>query len=352
MHDLPHRPGRGVGMTALDVDLGLSGRSFTKELDVTIEQWHGLLHLAGVLKAERAQGHERQRLSEKNLALIFAKSSTRTRCAFEVAAHEQGAHVTYLDPSGSQMGHKESVKDTGRVLGRMFDGIEYRGFSQVSVEELAASSGVPVWNGLTDEWHPTQSLCDMLTMIEHTDKPADEISFAYCGDAHNNTANSLLVAGAMMGMDVRMVSPTELRNPESVVATANEIASRTGARILQTTDVADGVKGADFVYTDVWLSMGEPESAWDERIALLSAYQINAELVEKTGNPDVKFMHCLPAFHDRRTEVGEQIFQRTGLTCLEVTDDVFESERSIVFDQAENRMHTIKAVLVATLETR
>ena len=339
-------------MTTLDVDLGLSGRSFTKELDVTIPQWHGLLDLARDLKAERAGGRERQRLSEKNLALIFAKSSTRTRCAFEVAAHEQGAHVTYLDPSGSQMGHKESVKDTGRVLGRMFDGIEYRGFSQASVEELAASSGVPVWNGLTDEWHPTQSLCDMLTMIEHSDKPADEITFAYCGDAHNNTANSLLVAGAMMGMDVRMVSPVELRNPESVVATAHDIASRTGARILQTTDVSDGVAGADFVYTDVWLSMGEPETAWDERIALLSAYQVNAELIARTSNADVKFMHCLPAFHDRRTEVGEQIFQRTGLTCLEVTDDVFESPLSIVFDQAENRMHTIKAILVATLETR
>ncbi|MET0820981.1 MAG: ornithine carbamoyltransferase [Aeromicrobium sp.] len=333
--------------------LGLLGRSFTKELDVTVEQWHGLLELAKDLKAERASGRrEYQRLREKNLALIFAKTSTRTRCAFEVAAHEQGAHVTYLDPSGSQMGHKESVKDTGRVLGRMFDGIEYRGFSQASVEELAASSGVPVWNGLTDEWHPTQSLCDMLTMLEHVDKPAGEISFADCGDAHNNTANSLLVAGAMMGMDVRMVSPHELRNPDSVVATAHEIASRTGARIVQTTDVADGVEGVDVIYTDVWLSMGEPESAWDERIALLSDYQVNAELLALTGNPDVKFMHCLPAFHDRRTEVGDHIFQRTGRTCLEVTDDVFESDRSIVFDQAENRMHTIKAVLVATLETR
>ena len=339
-------------MTAVEIDLGLSGRSFTKELDVTVEQWHGLLDLARVLKAERAAGREHQRLGEKNLALIFAKSSTRTRCAFEVAAHEQGAHVTYLDPSGSQMGHKESVKDTGRVLGRMFDGIEYRGFSQAGVEELAASSGVPVWNGLTDEWHPTQSLCDMLTMLEHTDKPADQIAFAYCGDAHNNTANSLLVAGAMMGMDVRMVSPAQLRNPDSVVATATDIASRTGARIVQTSDVAEGVKGVDFVYTDVWLSMGEPESAWDERIGLLSRYQVNAELIALTGNPDVKFMHCLPAFHDRRTEVGEHIYERTGLTCLEVTDDVFESERSIVFDQAENRMHTIKAVLVATLETR
>ncbi|RYY43238.1 MAG: ornithine carbamoyltransferase, partial [Actinomycetales bacterium] len=258
----------------------------------------------------------------------------------------------YLDPSGSQMGHKESVKDTGRVLGRMFDGIEYRGFSQASVEELARSSGVPVWNGLTDEWHPTQSLCDMLTMLEHSDKPAADISFAYCGDAHNNTANSLLVAGAMMGMDVRMVAPTSLRNPDAVVAVAAEIAEGTGATILQTDDVATGVDGVDFVYTDVWLSMGEPKTAWDERIALLSDYQVDAELIALTHNPDVKFMHCLPAFHDRNTEVGEQIHEKTGRTCLEVTDDVFESDRSIVFDQAENRMHTIKAVLVATLEGR
>ncbi len=330
--------------------LGLRGHSFTKELDVTVEQWRGLLDLAKDLKAERANGSEFPRLLEKNLALIFAKSSTRTRCAFEVAAHEQGAHVTYLDPSGSQMGHKESVKDTGRVLGRMFDGIEYRGFSQDSVEELASSSGVPVWNGLTDDWHPTQSLCDMFTMLEHTDKSADQISFAYCGDAHNNVANSLLVAGAMMGMDVRMVAPPSLRNHDEVIAIAAGIAETTGARLLETDDVAAGVDGVDFVYTDVWLSMGEPESGWDERIALLSDYQVNAELLAQSGNPDVKFMHCLPAFHNRRTEVGEHIYQRTGRTCLEVTDDVFESEHSIVFDQAENRMHTIKAVLVATLE--
>ncbi|RYY45690.1 MAG: ornithine carbamoyltransferase [Actinomycetales bacterium] len=332
--------------------LGLRGRSFTKELDVTIEQWHGLLDLATDLKAERSRGSEYPRLRGMNLALIFSKTSTRTRCAFEVAAHEQGAHVTYLDPSGSQMGHKESVRDTGRVLGRMFDGIEYRGFSQASVEELARSSGVPVWNGLTDEWHPTQSLCDMLTMLEHSDKPAADISFAYCGDAHNNTASSLLVAGAMMGMDVRMVAPTGLRSPDAVVGIAAEIAEGTGATILETDDVAEGVDGVDFVHTDVWLSMGEPQSAWDERIALLSDYQVGAEMLALTQNPDVKFMHCLPAFHDRDTEVGEQIYQETGRTCLEVTDEVFESDRSIVFDQAENRMHTIKAVLVATLEGR
>ncbi len=342
----------GAPTSPASTQLGLEGKSFTKELDVTVEQWHGLLELAAALKAERRSGHERQRLTDKNLALIFAKSSTRTRCAFEVAAHEQGAHVTYLDPSGSQMGHKESVKDTGRVLGRMFDGIEYRGFSQASVEELATSSGVPVWNGLTDEWHPTQSLCDMLTMLEHTDKLPSEICFAYVGDAHNNTANSLLVAGAMMGMDVRMVSPAELRNPDHVADIATDIAAVTGAKVLRTSDTAQGLAGADFVYTDVWLSMGEPETAWDARIALLSDYQVNAELLSLTGNADVRFMHCLPAFHDRRTEVGEHIFQRTGRTCLEVTDDVFESAQSIVFDQAENRMHTIKAILVATLETR
>lgn len=332
-------------MTAVD----LKGRSFTRETDVTVQEWHGLLDLARDLKAERSTADPPQRLHDKNLALIFAKSSTRTRCAFEVAAHEQGAHVTYLDPSGSQMGHKESVKDTGRVLGRMFDGIEYRGFSQAGVEELARSSGVPVWNGLTDQWHPTQSLCDMFTMCEHTDKPPSEISFAYCGDAHNNTANSLLVAGAMMGMDVRMVSPTSLRNPASVVEVATEIAATTGATITVTDDVAVGVFGVDFVYTDVWLSMGEPESAWDERIDLLADFQVDADLLASTGNPDVKFMHCLPAFHDLHTEVGRHIFDRTGRTCLEVTDDVFESPHSIVFEQAENRMHTIKAVLVATL---
>ncbi len=342
-------PDRTSDNPVLGSHLGLAGKSFTKELDVTVEQWHGLLDLAADLKVERRSGREVPRLREKNLALIFEKTSTRTRCAFEVAAHEQGAHVTYLDPSGSQMGHKESVKDTGRVLGRMFDGIEYRGFSQASVEELATSSGVPVWNGLTDEWHPTQSLCDILTMLEHTDKPAAKICFAYVGDADNNTANSLLVAGAMMGMDVRMVSPTELGNPAHVVNIATDIAVATGARILLTSDITDGVHGADFVYTDVWLSMGEPEEEWDERITLLSDFQVNAELLALTGNPEVKFMHCLPAFHDRRTEVGEHIFQRTGRTCLEVTDDVFESDRSIVFDQAENRMHTIKAILIATL---
>ncbi|MDQ3155243.1 MAG: ornithine carbamoyltransferase [Actinomycetota bacterium] len=323
--------------------------SVTKEFDLDIGQWHGLLELSAALKAEKRARVEVQRLKGLNIALVFGKNSTRTRCAFEVAAHDQGAHVTYLDPTGSQLGHKESVKDTGRVLGRMFDGIEYRGFAQSSVEELASSSGVPVWNGLSDQWHPTQSLCDMLTMIEHADKPADQISFAYVGDARNNVANSLVVAGAMMGMDVRMVGPSSLTAPESVLNPSMAIAEQTGARIIQTDDVARGVLGVDFIYTDVWVSMGEAEKVWDDRVALLSDYQVNQELLDATGNPDVKFMHCLPAFHDRRTELGEKLFQRTGRSCLEVTDDVFESTHSIVFDQAENRLHTIKALLVATL---
>ena len=327
----------------------LRGRSFLKELDLTVEEWTGLLGLARELKAEKRIGLSRRRLRGKNIALMFEKASTRTRCAFEVAAFDEGAHVTYLDPTGSHLGHKESVADTARVLGRMYDGIEYRGFGQDVVETLAAHAGVPVWNGLTDQWHPTQSLCDVLTMLEHTHKAPGEISFAYVGDARNNVANSLLVAGAMMGMDVRMVAPEQLQNPIEVHGAASAIATRTGARILHTGDVAEGVRGADFVYTDVWLSMGEPEETWRERIELLASYQVNAVLLEKTENPEVKFMHCLPALHDRRTEVGERLHEATGLTGLEVTDDVFESRHSIVFDQAENRMHTIKAVMVATL---
>ena len=326
----------------------LNGRSFVKELDFTPEEWLSLLELAQQLK--RDMHHQpRQQLDETNVAVIFEKASTRTRCAFEVAAHQQGAHVTYLDPSGSHMGHKESAKDSARVLGRMFDAIEYRGFSQATVETLATHSGVPVWNGLTDEWHPTQSLCDMLTMREHANKPDHEISFAYVGDAHNNVANSLLIAGAMMGMDVRMVSPTSLSNPPEVIEAAKAIAAKTGARITSTDDPGAGVDGVDFVYTDVWVSMGEPEQTWHERIKLLLPFQVNQMLLDKAGNPNVRFMHCLPAFHNRETEVGEQLFQSTGLDALEVTDDVFESENSIVFDQAENRMHTIKAIMVATL---
>jgi ornithine carbamoyltransferase len=326
----------------------LKGRSFVKELDFTTEEWLSLLDLAMQLKREM-HNQPRQQLDETNVAVIFEKASTRTRCAFEVAAHQQGAHVTYLDPSGSHMGHKESAKDSARVLGRMFDAIEYRGFSQATVETLAQYSGVPVWNGLTDQWHPTQSLCDMLTMREHANKPDHEISFAYVGDARNNVANSLLIAGAMMGMDVRMVSPTSLSNPPEVVEAARSIATKTGARITSTDDPGAGVDGVDFVYTDVWVSMGEPEQTWQDRINLLLPYQVNRMLLDKTGNPNVRFMHCLPAFHNRETEVGEQLFQSTGLDALEVTDDVFESENSIVFDQAENRMHTIKAVMVATL---
>ncbi|GHH62552.1 ornithine carbamoyltransferase, catabolic [Streptosporangium violaceochromogenes] len=328
----------------------LRNRSFLRELDLTPAEFDFLIRLAAELKAAKYAGNEKPRLTGKNIALIFEKTSTRTRCAFEVGAHDQGAHVTYLDPAGSQMGHKESVKDTARVLGRMFDGIEYRGSSQSHVEELAAYSGVPVWNGLTDEWHPTQMLADVLTMREHSDKPPREISFAYLGDARNNMGHSLLVTGAITGMDVRIVAPAELwPDQKAVVEPARELAGETGARITVTDDVAKGVKGVDFLYTDVWVSMGEPGEVWDERVRLLLPYQVNAEVVKATGNPGVKFMHCLPAFHNRETRVGEEVFEKTGLEALEVTDEVFESPRSIVFDQAENRLHTIKAVMVATL---
>ncbi|MGK2928893.1 MAG: ornithine carbamoyltransferase [Acidimicrobiales bacterium] len=327
----------------------LHGRSFVKELDHTPTEWQHLVRLSADLKAAKYAGTEQQLLRGKNIALIFEKTSTRTRCAFEVAAADQGASVTYLDPAGSQIGHKESMKDTARVLGRMYDGIQFRGSSQALVETLAEYAGVPVWNGLTDEWHPTQSLCDVLTMVEHSPRPAAEIAFAYCGDARNNVGNSLLIAGAMMGMDVRIVAPRELWNSEETVAAANRIASATGARITHTESTEEGVAGVDFLHTDVWLSMGEPPELWAERIDLLRDYQINGALVKATENPAVQFMHCLPAFHDRNTTVGESIFQTTGMTALEVTDDVFESARSIVFDQAENRLHTIKAIMVASL---
>ena len=325
----------------------LLGRSFLKEQDLTPDEWETLLSLAAELKSAKKAGTEQQGLRGKSIALVFEKTSTRTRCSFEVAAYDQGAHVTYLDPSGSQIGHKESVKDTARVLGRMYDGIQYRGFGQDRVETLAEFSGVPVWNGLTDEWHPTQSLCDVLTMREHVD--ADRIAFAYLGDARNNVGNSLLVGGALAGMDVRIVAPERLQNEKDVVETAREIASRTGGSVTLTSDIAEGVAGADVVHTDVWVSMGEPKEVWDERIALLRDYQVTMDVLRATGKPDVKFMHCLPAFHDRSTVVGEEVFQKTGLAELEVTDEVFESAHSIVFDQAENRLHTIKAVLVATL---
>ena len=327
----------------------LRNRSFLKELDFTPEEWRFLLRLAAELKAAKYAGTEVPCLRGKNIALIFEKTSTRTRCAFEVAAYDQGAHVTFLDPSASQLGHKESVEDTARVLGRFYDGIEYRGFGQERVEALARSAGVPVWNGLSDEWHPTQTLCDVLTMREHTYKHDTEISFAFLGDARNNMGNSLLITGAMMGMDVRMVAPQSRWNHDEVVKEAERIAQATGARIMHTEDVGEGVRGVDFLYTDVWLSMGEPKEAWNDRIAQLRPYQISMDVIRATGNPLVRFMHCLPAFHDRRTKVGEEIYEHTGLDALEVTDEVFASPYSIVFDQAENRMHTIKAVMVATL---
>jgi ornithine carbamoyltransferase len=288
-------------------------------------------------------------LKGKNIALIFEKSSTRTRCAFEVAALDQGAHVTYLGPSCSQIGHKESMKDTARVLGRMYDGIEYRGFGQNVVEELAEFSGVPVWNGLTDEFHPTQILADFMTMLEHSDKKLSEISFAYLGDAQNNVGNSLLVGGVKMGMDVRLCAPKNNLPEDELVNNCKKIAKETGAKITLTENVGEGVKGVDFLYTDVWVSMGEPAEVWEERISLLKPYQINQKVIELTGNPDVKFLHCLPAFHNRDTKVGEEIYQKYGLEGMEVTEEVFESKHSIVFDEAENRLHTIKAVMVATL---
>jgi ornithine carbamoyltransferase len=327
----------------------LRGRSLVKELDLTPGEVRAVLDLSAELKAAKRNGTEKPRLTGRNIALVFEKSSTRTRCAFEVAAHDQGAHVTCLDPSVSHLGQKESVKDTARVLGRMFDGIQYRGSLQANVETLAAHAGVPVWNGLTDEWHPTQSLCDVFTMAEHSDKPIERISYAYLGDARNNMGNSLLVTGAMLGMDVRIVAPEGLWPAERVQAAAGELAERSGARITLTADVAEGVRGADFVHTDVWVSMGEPKAAWARRIAVLLPYQVNGDVLAATGNPAVKFMHCLPAFHDRRTTVGAEIFTEFGLDGLEVTEEVFESDASIVFDQAENRLHTIKAIMVATL---
>ena len=285
----------------------------------------------------------------RNIALIFEKTSTRTRSAFEVAAHDQGAHVTYLGPEESQLGHKESMKDTARVLGRMFDGIEYRGFSQAGLEVLGQYAGVPVWNGLTNEWHPTQMLADVLTMQDHASKPLERISYCYLGDARNNTANSLLVTGALLGLDVRIAAPEALWPSPEVRAIAHELGIRSGARVTFTDDVFLGVRGVDFVYTDVWLSMGEPPDEWDERIDQLLPYQVNGAVMHAAGNPDVKFMHCLPALHNTDTEIGRQIFDKRGLTALEVTEEVFESSASIVFDQAENRLHTIKAAMVATL---
>ncbi|MFC9624079.1 ornithine carbamoyltransferase [Streptomyces sp. NPDC056930] len=329
--------------------IDLEGRHFLKELDFTAEEFRGLIDLAAELKAAKKSGTEVQRLRGKNIALIFEKTSTRTRCAFEVAAADQGASTTYLDPSGSQLGHKESVKDTARVLGRMFDGIEYRGDSQVAVEELAAHGGVPVFNGLTDDWHPTQMLADVLTMAEHSEKPLERIAFAYLGDARFNMGNSYLVTGALLGMDVRIVAPKSYWPAEEIITEARTLAEASGATVTLTEDIAEGVKGADFVATDVWVSMGEPKEVWGERIEALAPYAVTMDVLRATGNADVKFLHCLPAFHDLGTKVGREIEAAHGLTELEVTDEVFESTHSVVFDEAENRMHTIKAILVATL---
>jgi ornithine carbamoyltransferase len=313
------------------------------------EQFIYLLDLASQLKAAKKNGTEQQRLMQKEIVLIFEKTSTRTRCAFEVAAYDQGAHVTYLGPEGSQIGHKESMKDTARVLGRMYDAIEYRGFSQELVEILAQNSGVPVYNGLTDEFHPTQMLADVLTMREHANKPLEQITYAFLGDARNNMGRSLLETGSMLGMDVRIVAPKSLWPAPEFIESCKQRAAQSGARINVTDNVDEGVKGADFLHTDVWVSMGEAHEVWKERIRLLQPFQINSDVLQRTGNPNAKFMHCLPAFHNRETKVGEEIYEHFGIDCMEVTDDVFESPASIVFDQAENRMHTIKAILVSTL---
>jgi ornithine carbamoyltransferase len=327
----------------------LRNRSFVKLLDFTPKEIMFLLKLSADLKAAKYGGFEQQRLKGKNIALIFEKGSTRTRCAFEVAAYDQGANVTYLGPSGSHIGKKETMKDTARVLGRMYDGIEYRGFGQEQVETLAQCAGVPVWNGLTNEWYPTQILADVLTMWEHSHKPLREISYCFLGDARNNMGNSLMVGGVKLGMDVRLCAPKHLWPDEELVKTCQAIAEQTGARLTLTDSVKEGVRGADFLYTDVWVSMGEPDSVWAERIELLLPYQINAQTMAMTGNPDVKFMHCLPAFHNTDTLVGKDIYEKFGIEAMEVTDEVFESEASVVFDEAENRLHTIKAIMVATL---
>ena len=328
----------------------LRNRNFLKLLDFTPKEIQFLLDLSADLKKAKYAGTEQKKLNGKNIALIFEKASTRTRCAFEVAAFDQGAQVSYLGPSGSQIGQKESMKDTARVLGRMYDGIEYRGFGQSIVEDLGAYAGVPVWNGLTDEFHPTQILADFLTMLEHgRGKHLHQISFAYLGDARNNMGNSLLVGAAKMGMDIRLVAPKAFWPEEQLVEECQAITQSTGAKITLTEDVAEGVKGCDFLYTDVWVSMGEAPEAWDERVAVMTPYQVNMDVIKLTGNPQVKFMHCLPAFHNNETVIGQQVADKYGMNGLEVTDEVFESDYSIVFDEAENRMHTIKAVMVATL---
>jgi ornithine carbamoyltransferase len=328
----------------------LRGRHFLNLADFTPQEITYLLDLAAELKRAKEEGREEPRLAGKNVALIFEKDSTRTRCAFEVAAYDQGAHVTYLGPTGTHIGQKETVKDTARVLGGMYDAIEYRGFGQEVVEELAAYAGVPVYNGLTDEWHPTQVLADFLTFRERVDKPLADVAFCYLGDARFNMANSYLVGGAKLGMHVRIAAPESLWPRDEIVELARSVADDTGAQTTITADVAEAVKDADVLLTDVWVSMGEPAAAWAERIELLRPYQVNDETMKLTGNPDVKFMHCLPAFHNTDTAVGKEISEQFGLDALEVTDEVFESEASLVFQESENRLHTIKAVMVATLD--
>lgn len=331
------------------MDRNLSNRHFLTLLDFTPEEIRFLLDLGFKLKSAKQSGKETRHLRGKNIALIFEKTSTRTRCAFEVAAHDQGGNVTYLGPTGSQIGHKESMKDTARVLGRMYDGIEYRGFGQKIVEELAAYAGVPVWNGLTDEFHPTQILADFMTMMEHSDKPLNRMKLCYLGDARNNVGNSLMVGSAKMGMDFRAAAPPSVQPAKKLVDECRRVTASTGGKITITEDVRAAVKDADFLYTDVWVSMGEPREVWKERIDLLKEYQVNDEVIRETGNPGVKFLHCLPAFHNRETKMGEEIYREFGLDAMEVTEDVFESAYSVVFDEAENRVHTIKAVIVATL---
>jgi ornithine carbamoyltransferase len=334
---------------AVRLDVDLYGRSFLTLRDFTAAEIDALLDLAAGLKVEKRQHREVRRLSGRSIALIFEKDSTRTRIGFEVAAYDQGAHVTYFGPSGSHIGKKESIKDTARVLGRVYDAIEFRGFHQSDAEVLARWSGVPVYNGLTDEDHPTQVLADLLTLREHVGKPLSDVVLAYVGDARGNMGDELLIGCATMGMDLRVVAPKAVWPRSDFLECARDLASRSGAELTITESIPDGVRGADAIYTDVWVSMGEPESAWDERIALLRPYQVDAAMLALTGNPNVRFLHCLPSFHDLTTEVGAKMFERHGLTAMEVTDEVFESSASIVFDQAENRMHTIKAVLVATL---
>jgi ornithine carbamoyltransferase len=329
--------------------IDLRGRHLMKLDDFEPDEITYLIDLAAELKAAKKEGREEKKLVGREIALIFEKDSTRTRCAFEVAAYDQGAHVTFIGPGGSHMGHKETAKDTARVLGRMYDAIEYRGFAQDTAEELARWSGVPVYNGLTDEWHPTQILADFLTFREHLGKPLNEVVFCYLGDARFNMADSYLIGGAKLGMDVRIASPESLWPRDEIVQSARSTAEETGARITITADVAEAVRGADVLLTDVWVSMGEADEVWAERIELLRPYQVNAETMALSGNPDVKFMHCLPAFHNTDTEVGKEIYEKFGMESLEVTEEVFESPASLVFDEAENRMHTIKAVMVATL---